>query len=460
MKNHQRTFNSNRTTGESSQSLEGSSLRSRKSLRGGENRENLVSQRQFYAAFESYRGRSYEELLMSEAQNESLPIPKRISAKEQRAPFRLVKAIRYLSAGAAFMLVFTALIAMNPFRLTKAHLAPVKTETKQTAAKSEKKQAVLRLGGAKEVRLLDRSAGLPKIELKSEASESHSVATPVVTQVRPAVTEAVASVAPATSAPAVTEAETEAATAAPVPTIASAATTLAVPASEAAPEADFAPAAEPEAKPVVANPPATTVPAPAPAPAVTEPETEATTAAPAPTTTVETSAATEAPAPAPQPTATTKFVVNGDLIDMDAGTPAAASGVKKHSDKEMNMLYHLVAAEAAPNWDYNGQLRIARVVANRLNSGRYGDTLESVITYPGQFSPVGDGSYMNRQPSDLQIKAAQDAMNGAGSDIFDDNVIGFCTKECYNTNPYFRDTKELEVVEEYNGVVFFKFAGT
>ncbi len=51
-------------------------------------------------------------------------------------------------------------------------------------------------------------------------------------------------------------------------------------------------------------------------------------------------------------------------------------------------------------------------VLNRVNSGRFGSSIYKVLHAPGQFTPVGDGSYDKAQPNDTCHAALDMVMRG------------------------------------------------
>jgi len=60
-------------------------------------------------------------------------------------------------------------------------------------------------------------------------------------------------------------------------------------------------------------------------------------------------------------------------------------GQNKFNMDERDLLAKTIAAEAGGE-SYEGQLAVASVIANRARSGRWGNSLQSVIMAPGQFS--------------------------------------------------------------------------
>jgi N-acetylmuramoyl-L-alanine amidase len=60
---------------------------------------------------------------------------------------------------------------------------------------------------------------------------------------------------------------------------------------------------------------------------------------------------------------------------------------------------------------YSGQVAVAAVVLNRVNSSSFQNTIAGVIYQKGAFNVVDDGQ-INLSPNSTAIKAAQDALNG------------------------------------------------
>ncbi|MDO4966403.1 MAG: SH3 domain-containing protein [Lachnospiraceae bacterium] len=78
------------------------------------------------------------------------------------------------------------------------------------------------------------------------------------------------------------------------------------------------------------------------------------------------------------------------------------------------LLAALIQAEGG-NQPYEGQVSIGTVVMNRLRSGRYGNTIYSVIYAKSQFGPAGSGQVARiyaAGPKASCMQAAADAMSG------------------------------------------------
>lgn len=97
----------------------------------------------------------------------------------------------------------------------------------------------------------------------------------------------------------------------------------------------------------------------------------------------------------------------GDLApQMTVATPVDCN--------DLTLLAALIQAEAGTQ-PYEGQVAVGNVVMNRLRSGRYGNTLYSVIYAKSQFSPAGSGKVAEiiaAGPKATCVQAAQDALNG------------------------------------------------
>lgn len=79
--------------------------------------------------------------------------------------------------------------------------------------------------------------------------------------------------------------------------------------------------------------------------------------------------------------------------------------------EEVELLERLVECEARSE-DYEGKLLVANVVLNRLSTGIWGDSIESVINAPGQFQPVTSGAVIGAKAGKETIDACINALNG------------------------------------------------
>lgn len=115
---------------------------------------------------------------------------------------------------------------------------------------------------------------------------------------------------------------------------------------------------------------------------------------------------------------------------VETSTRAAASA----SVDETTLLAALCQYEAGGSYD--GMLAVANVVLNRVNSGRYPNTISGVIYAKGQFGGVSGGAldkYISKGPSSTAMRAAQDALSGVNN-IGD--YTSFCSARIANTESY------------------------
>ena len=111
---------------------------------------------------------------------------------------------------------------------------------------------------------------------------------------------------------------------------------------------------------------------------------------------------------------------NGLTVDGIVGPKTAAalgmtlssssSSSSSISSSDLNLLARCVYAEARGE-SYVGQVAIAAVVLNRVESASFPNTIAGVIYQPYAFTAVNDGQ-INLTPDSTAYKAAQDALNG------------------------------------------------
>lgn len=95
------------------------------------------------------------------------------------------------------------------------------------------------------------------------------------------------------------------------------------------------------------------------------------------------------------------------------GIYSSSSGSSSNSSSNssnLNLLSRLVYGEARGE-PYSGQVAVAAVVLNRVESSSFPNTIAGVIYQAGAFDVVADGQ-INLTPNSTAIKAAQDAING------------------------------------------------
>lgn len=96
-------------------------------------------------------------------------------------------------------------------------------------------------------------------------------------------------------------------------------------------------------------------------------------------------------------------------------TATAASNASAAGYDDVTLLASLIQSEAG-NEIPEGQVAVGAVVMNRLRTGRFGNSLYSVIYAKGQFSPAGSGKVAQicaQGPKASCVAAAQAALSGA-----------------------------------------------
>lgn len=94
-------------------------------------------------------------------------------------------------------------------------------------------------------------------------------------------------------------------------------------------------------------------------------------------------------------------------MTLSSGSFSSSSSI---SSSDLNLLARCVYAEARGE-SYVGQVAIAAVVLNRVESPSFPNTIAGVIYQPYAFTAVNDGQ-INLTPNSTAYKAAQDALNG------------------------------------------------
>lgn len=97
-------------------------------------------------------------------------------------------------------------------------------------------------------------------------------------------------------------------------------------------------------------------------------------------------------------------------LGMSTGSSSQASSSSSSTSNDAYLLARLVYGEARGE-PYKGQVAVAAVVLNRVESSSFPNSIAGVIYQSGAFSVVADGQ-INLSPDETAIKAAKDAMNG------------------------------------------------
>ncbi|BAB05350.1 spore cortex-lytic enzyme [Halalkalibacterium halodurans] len=123
----------------------------------------------------------------------------------------------------------------------------------------------------------------------------------------------------------------------------------------------------------------------------------------------------ERPAPTPEPTPAppeepTPYEEAPDAQDDEANIEKATNVPAGYSDNDIQLMAQAVYGEARGE-PYVGQVAVAAVILNRLNSPTFPDNVSGVIFEPLAFTAVADGQiYMT--PDETARRAVLDALNG------------------------------------------------
>lgn len=92
------------------------------------------------------------------------------------------------------------------------------------------------------------------------------------------------------------------------------------------------------------------------------------------------------------------------------GEPLQQSSHRGFSSNDLKMMANAVYGEARGE-PYEGQVAVAAVILNRVDSPSFPNTPSGVIFQPGAFTAVADGQIW-LTPNDSALRAVQDAING------------------------------------------------
>ena len=146
-------------------------------------------------------------------------------------------------------------------------------------------------------------------------------------------------------------------------------------------------------------------------------------------------------------------VVDYDVMERETDPPEA---VCLYSEEELDILYHIVEAEAEGE-DEDGKLLVANVVLNRTKSAEFPDTIREVVYQKVgnnvQFSPVADGRMKTVKVSDSTRHAVARAMEG--EDI-SQGALYFAARKYADPEKMKWFDSELTFLFQHGGHEFFK----
>lgn len=106
------------------------------------------------------------------------------------------------------------------------------------------------------------------------------------------------------------------------------------------------------------------------------------------------------------------LILVGQVLKIPSGAISVSRGGQTYSQAEINWLARVVHGEARGE-SYTGQVAVAAVVLNRVDSRQFPNTVYGVIFQPGAFTAVADGQ-ISLTPNTTAYRAVREAL--AGSD--------------------------------------------
>lgn len=107
-----------------------------------------------------------------------------------------------------------------------------------------------------------------------------------------------------------------------------------------------------------------------------------------------------------------KYIVLSLLLLLSGSLLLATAAPAATNNNNQELLARIVHAEAKGE-PYLGQVAVAAVILNRVDSSDFPNTLAGVIYQPGAFEPVMNGTINQAVPQNASArKAAQEALNG------------------------------------------------
>ncbi len=120
---------------------------------------------------------------------------------------------------------------------------------------------------------------------------------------------------------------------------------------------------------------------------------------------------------------------------ISSGSTLGVGGYENVSDKDFELLARCITGEARGE-PYIGQVAVAAVILNRVESSEFPNSISGVIYQNGAFTAVSDGQ-INLTPTQSCINAAKDALAGwdpSGDSLYYYNPVT-ATSEWIRTRP-------------------------
>ncbi len=120
------------------------------------------------------------------------------------------------------------------------------------------------------------------------------------------------------------------------------------------------------------------------------------------------------PIPVTQPAETTAAATLPTTLPIAPPTEPTAlpEPVYVFTEEEQEMLLKIGMAERGSAGCTECIALVMRTLLNRMESGRFGSSIRSVLFAEGQFTPISDGSYYQAEPNDLCREALEQITQG------------------------------------------------
>lgn len=142
-----------------------------------------------------------------------------------------------------------------------------------------------------------------------------------------------------------------------------------------------------------------------------------------------------------------------------AATVETLTAARKRFDPahatNLQLLAQIVAAECDAYAPYAECRAVAQVVINRARESER--TILEVLTEPGQFTPVAEGTWLGAVPGTLECAAAYNALVGVDNPMIPDDVLYFCSLKSSTTSEFFlRLSAEGRRYCKFGDTVFYR----
>lgn len=131
-------------------------------------------------------------------------------------------------------------------------------------------------------------------------------------------------------------------------------------------------------------------------------------------------------------------------VNLNRASSGTSGGSSSTGSNNVYLLAQLVHGEARGE-PYIGQVAVAAVVLNRVDSAQFPNSIAGVIYQPGAFTAVSDGQ-INLAPDQNALRAARDALNGWDPS----NGSLFYYNPAKTSNKYMLSKPVLLVIGEHN----------